>query len=171
MDRPKAARIRNLLAFGLHLLLAVWVGGSIVIDAAVVPTTFRHLPRVHAVQLGSHLFLGFNYIECLVGIVAILFAATLGRRGWRTVRAHRWAVGLLLGMALISLLFLLWLTPAIAGKVEALTESGLNWSDKTVVPPDREALLTLHTTYGLLDILKILAGIGVFWLLARRGPR
>ncbi len=165
------ARLRNLLAFLLTGILAVWVGGSIVVDALVVPSAFRHLPRKYAVEIGQVLFHRFNYVECLLGIAAVLLSFAIARQGWRTVRAHRTATGLVLFMTLVALAFLLLLTPAIASKVETLTDRGIDWGNPRMMPPERAALRTLHTIYGALDLLKIAAGVGVFWLLAKRGPR
>ena len=36
------------------------------------------------------------------------------------------------------------------------------------MPPDRRALGTIHTIYTVLDLLKIVGGAVVFWLLAGR---
>ena len=67
--------------------------------------------------------------------------------------------------------FLLFLTPAIIDKIDALREAGVNLDDRTRMPPERKALGTLHRVYAVLDGAKLIAGVVLFWLLATRKRR
>lgn len=170
--RSPRARTSNWLAFLLTAILAVWVGGSVAVDAAVVPGAFRILERDDAVKLGVRLFATFNFVECILGAVAVPLALVFGLRGWGSRIRHRAATGILLGMTLLAVTFLLILTPAITGRVEELQQTGFDFSDETAMPTARRSLRALHTLYAALDATKILAGFAVLWLLAtrRRSP-
>ena len=168
MTETAETRVRTLLVFLVTLFLAVWIGGTLVVDALVVPSVFGLLPRADAVDLGQAVFQRFNFLESLLCAASLLLAFALGRTGWGTRKRHMGATLLLLGMTLLSLVFLLGLTPMIVAKVEALRASGVDLNNRDEMPPEREALRTIHTVYAGLDFLKIVAGAVVFWLLAGR---
>ncbi len=161
----------TLYAFGLALVLCVWVGGSLLTDFFVVPEGFRTLPRDDAIAFGRRIFERWNFIECFLGALGILFAFGMGRAGWGTARRHWTATGLLAGMTVLSMAFLMVLTPLIIGKVEILIENGIEFSDLSQMPPEREALRTVHSIYMILDALKILFGFTALWLYANRRER
>ncbi len=168
MSRADQRISRRFLAFFLTTFMALWVGGSILTDLVLIPTAFRMLPREHAVTLGAEAYRQLNILECLLGAASVLIAFAFGRLGWGTMRRHRIATSLTLGMTVIALVFLLYLTPYITGKAEGLLTAGVDLSDPTLMPPDREDLHTAHLIYALLDGLKISAGIAIFWLLSTR---
>ena len=168
MTETAETRVRTLLVFLVTLFLAVWIGGSLVVDAMVIPSIFGLLPRVDAIDVGQAVFQRFNFLESLLGAATLLLAFALGRTGWGTRRRHLAATLVLLGMTLLSLVFLLGLTPAIIAKVQALRAAGVDLTGTDDMPPDRRALGTIHTIYAVLDLLKIVGGAVVFWLLAGR---
>jgi uncharacterized membrane protein len=172
MARSPRNRRSDWLAFLLTAILAVWVGGSVAVDTAVVPGAFRILDRNEAVEFGTRLFRTLNFTESILGAVAVPIALLLGLRGWGSLTRHRAATGILLGMTLVAVLFLLVLTPAITGKVDQLRAMLIDFEDETAMPPEREAIRSMHTLYAALDGVKILAGFTVLWLLAtrRRSP-
>jgi Domain of unknown function (DUF4149) len=168
LSRSDVRAGRGLLAFLLTLFLAVWVGGSILTDLILIPGAFRTIPREHAMVFGAAAFAHVNLLECLLGAASVLIAFVFGRAGWGTLRRHWTATFLLLGMTAFSLLFLLYLTPYITSKAEALLKMGIDLDDLTIIPPEREDLHTAHMIYALLDGLKIAAGVAVLWLLSSR---
>jgi uncharacterized membrane protein len=170
MTPTTAARRHDLLAFLLTVCVAVWIGGGILVVAVVLPTAFDAsvLPRNHAAEFGSALFPRMNLLEGGVGAAAVLLSAFLGCAGWGTARRHRLATGLVLLMTLIVVVFLLLLTPAIVAKIEKLLDDGVDLSDPDRRPPERVQLGRLHRIYAILDVVKLLAGVTVLWLLASR---
>ena len=75
-------------------------------------------------------------------------------------------------MTMLSLFFLLYLTPAITQRVEDLrADAGVDLSDLTRMPPERVGLRRLHTLYMVLDAGKLALGALSLWLFASRRPR
>lgn len=163
-------RQRALLAFVLMLSLGIWIGGSVAVAAIAVPTAFDRavMSRDYAADFGAALFPKVNLMEGVLGAVGILTAGLMGRTGWGTKIRHRTATALLMAMTALVLVFLFVLTPAISARVEELRAAGIDLDDMTRMPPERETLRTMHTTYVGLDVAKILAGVAVLWLLATR---
>ena len=62
-------------------------------------------------------------------------------------------------------------TPAIAHRWGELVGGDVDLENLADQPPARAELRTLHTIYAGLDVVKILCGIGVLWLLATRRQR
>ncbi|MEN8148468.1 MAG: DUF4149 domain-containing protein [Planctomycetota bacterium] len=173
MNVPSPSRRLDLLAFLTTVCVGVWVGGGIVVGAVALPIVFDDsiLPRDRAADFGVALFPRMNLFEGVLGAIAVLSCALLGRAGWGTARRHRIATGAVLTMTLIVVVFLLFLTPAIVAKIEKLRADGVDLSDRANMPPDRVALGRLHRIYAGLDLVKLIAGIAVLWLLATRRRR
>jgi len=173
MVTPPRARHLDVMAFLLTVCIGVWIGGGIVVGAVALPTAFDPsvLPRDRAADYGVALFPKLNLFEGVLGAIAVLLAAFLGRAGWGTARRHRIATGSVLLMTAIVVVFLLFLTPAIVAKTEQLRADGVDLSDRADMPPDRVLLGRLHGAYAGLDLLKLLSGVVVLWLLASRRRR
>ncbi|MHC4473391.1 MAG: DUF4149 domain-containing protein [Planctomycetota bacterium] len=171
MTPAAEVRILTILAFLVTVIVAIWIGGSVTVDALVVPSLFDLLSREQAGDVGGAFFQRWNFAECLLGAAAVLLAFAMGMAGWRTRRRHLTGTGLLLVMTLIALVFLLVLTPAMDKKWESLKELGVNVNDPEDTGQEREAFRSLHRLYAMLDVLKILGGFAVFWLLAGRKPQ
>lgn len=164
-------RTRLVVAAALNLVLAVWVGGSVAVDAIVVPIGLEALPRMRFVEFGGALFHRLNFVECIFGAVGALLAFSLGRVGWGTRLRHLFATGALFGMTLLVLFFLLYLTPAMLDRVHDLVGMGVDFTNPADMPPERAAFRTFHAVYSALDVAKILTGGAVLWLLATRPGR
>jgi hypothetical protein len=171
-DSPARKRL-NLLAFLLTVCMGLWIGGGVVIGAVALPTVFHPgvMPRESAADFGVAIFPKMNLLEGVIGAVSVLLAAFLGRTGWGTARRHVVATGLVIGMTVIVLVFLLFLTPTIIANIEKLRADGVDLNDTAQVTPERERMRTTHRIYGALDVAKLLAGFGVLWLLASRRSR
>lgn len=168
MSPAAEARILTVLAFLVTAILSVWIGGSVIVDSLVVPTAFESLPREDAADVGRAIFHRFNFAECLLGAAAVLLSFAMGRIGWGTKRRHLTATVVLNAMTVIALVYLLVLTPAIVDRLEELRDAGVNLDDETQMPPERVALRQVHAAYGALEVLKVLGGVAVLWLLASR---
>ena len=164
-------RAQPVLAFLLAIAMAIWVGGSIMVDCAVVPTVFDQLSRRDAGDVGIVLFAKINHLESVLGAASILLAFAMGRSAWGTRTRHITATSLVVGMTVIAVIFLVLFTPAIGHRWTELVSSGVDLQDPADRPPARAELRTLHTIYSGFDVLKILAGIGVLWLLVTRRQR
>ena len=164
-------RAQPVLAFLLTIAMAIWVGGSIMVDFAVVPTVFDQLSRRDAGDVGIVLFAKINHLESVLGAASILLAFAMGRSAWGTRTRHITATSLVVGMTVIAVIFLVLFTPAIGHRWTELVSSGVDLQDPADRPPARAELRTLHTIYAGFDVLKILAGIGILWLLATRRQR
>ena len=169
---PKDRRLtRRLLAFGLTTCLAVWVGGSVLTDLVLIPSAFKVLPREQAVGFGAEAYRQLNLVESMLGAAMALMAFAFGLPGWGTRRRSIIAMGLTFAMMLCALVFLLYLTPTITAKAEALIHAGVDLDDPTAMPPERVQLRSIHLVYALLDGLKISAGVALLYLLSTRPSR
>lgn len=140
-------------------------------DLVLIPTAFELLPREQAIGFGAEAYRQLNLVESMLGAAMVLMTFAFGRPGWGTRRRSIIAMGLTFGMMLCALLFLLYLTPIITAKAEALIHAGVDLDDPTAMPPEREKLRSIHTVYALLDGLKISAGVALLWLLSTRRSR
>ncbi len=173
MPPPRKEKLttRRLLAFGLTTCFAVWVGGSVMTDVVMIPIAFRVLPREQAIIFGAEAFRQLNIIESMLGAATVLMTFAFGRPGFGTRRRSIVALCLNLAMTLCALIFLLYLTPYITARAEALVHAGVDLDDLTFMPPDRVKLRDIHIVYALLDGLKISAGVALLWLLSTRRSR
>jgi hypothetical protein len=144
-----------------------------VVGAIAVPTAFDPdvLPRDHAADYGAAIFPKMNLLEGVIGAVAVLLSAFLGRAGWGTARRHVAATALVLGMTLLVMVFLLFLTPSIVNSIERVRAEGIDLNDTSRITPERERMGVMHRVYAGLDLAKLAAGFVVLWLLASRRSR
>lgn len=171
MPETERQKSRPILAFLLTVIVAVWVGGSVIVDVTVIPSAFDHLARRDAAEVGATIFSKMNRQEGILGVAALLIAFGMGREAWGTQRRFVLATSLLLAMTAVAVAFLIFFTPALVEKWEAVLHSGVNVEDTSAMTEERTALRALHTVYGVLDVLKILAGTWVLFLIATRRPR
>lgn len=171
MTADEHPRAQPILAFLLTIAVAIWVGGSLIVDFAVVPTVFEHLGRRDAGNVGVVLFARMNRLEGLLGAASVLLAAAMGRTAWGGRTRHITATALVVGMTVVAVMFLVYFTPAIVHRWTELVSTGMDLENLDNQPPARAELRTLHRVYAGLDVLKILAGVAVLWLLATRRQR
>jgi Domain of unknown function (DUF4149) len=138
----------------LSFVLALWLGGSLVLDLLVMPTLYRTgmMSTASFASAGEALFLAFNSGEIIMA--AIVLVAILARRQDRDWEAHLslGGLGLPLGLCAIALLYRYGLTPQMGG-----LGIQLDWLTPATMP---SAMLWLHASYWLLESLK-LASCGI----------
>ena len=87
----------------------------------------------------------------------------LGAAAWWLVRPRKDAAGKgILAMLAIALLMLVYLTPAIVSLGREL-----DFVPRDPAPPGMSRFWVLHAAYTSLEMLKLVAGLVVAWLLAR----
>ena len=128
-------RAQPVLAFLLTIAMAIWVGGSVMVDFAVVPTVFDQLSRRDAGDVGIVLFAKINRLESVLGAASILLAFAMGRSAWGTRTRHITATSLVVGMTVIAVIFLVFFTPAIGHRWTELVSSGVDLRNPADRPP------------------------------------
>jgi hypothetical protein len=171
MSGARPTYLRVLCAAVLLLVLALWVGGSAVVDFLALPQVFARMARADAAEFGNALFRRWNLVETICGAVGVLAAFTMGRVAWGTARRHLMATSLLATMTFIALLSLLYLTPSITEHVAALKQAGVDLADLTRMPPERVSLRRLHAVSMIAESAKLLFGVLALLLFAARRPR
>lgn len=136
----------------IGFVLALWVGGSALLDFVVMPTLYvaGMMDSSSFASAGATLFLTFNHLEMLLG--AIVVASVLAHRHEPKVEAHRslGGFGLPLLMLAIVMLYRYFLTPQMAG-----LGLSLDWLVETPVP---SSMALMHLGYWVLEATKLTAG-------------
>lgn len=141
------------------LALAVWVGGLIVIIAAVIPAVFNSFGMEPGGRFLTRLFSGYNR---LVGVAAGLLAACLAVR-WRLALADggpaipRPELWLLAVMAALAGTIAFWLGPA---SVE-LQEQAFRAQDEAAKKAAYDAFFRTHHVVRGLYVVNLLLGVAV----------
>lgn len=135
-------------------VLALWLGGSILLDFVVMPTLYftGMMDATNFASASESLFLTFNNLEIILS--AIVVAAILAHRHEPEVEAHSslGGLGLPLMMLAITFAYRYWLTPHMAGMGVSL-----DW----LTPAEASAsMMMMHASYWLLEGLK-LTGVAV----------
>jgi Domain of unknown function (DUF4149) len=151
-DAPRATMgLRQFLLShrAIGFVLALWLGGSALLDFVVMPTLYvmGMMDSASFASAGSALFLTFNHLEMLLG--AIVLAAVLAHRAQPEVEAHQslGGVGLPLGLLAIVLLYRYILTPQMAG-----VGAQLDWLAETTMPV---SMMFMHMGYWVLEATKL----------------
>jgi uncharacterized membrane protein len=136
----------------IGFVLALWLGGSALLDFVVMPTLYvmGMMDSASFASAGSVLFLTFNHLEMLLG--AIVVASVLAHRYEPQVEAHRslGGLGLPLVMLAIVMLYRYVLTPQMAGMGVRL-----DWLVDSTMPA---GMLLMHLGYWLLEAAKLTMG-------------
>jgi hypothetical protein len=137
----------------LGFVLAVWLGGSALLDFVVMPTLYftGMMQSASFASMGESLFLTFNSLEIILG--AIVVAAVLAHRHEPDVEAHQslGGLGLPIVMLLVAILYRYILTPQMAGM-----GIQLDWMSDPTMPV---GMMMMHGGYWLLESVKLLAGV------------
>lgn len=138
-----AAVVRTLAA-------ALWVGGMAALDFVDAPLRFATpaLSRNQAVALGQAIFVRFNRIEVICGIVALAAAAA--------ARSARWTIVVTALMLALVLVQTVYLTPEITRLA-----AGLDFVNRTPGDPRYAAIRSLHSVYAAVEIAVFAGGIAV----------
>jgi hypothetical protein len=139
--------------------LAVWVGGLIVIVAAVIPAVFNSFGMEPGGRFLTRLFSGYNR---LVGASAILLAGCLGfrrrlARGGRAEPIPRPELWLLVVMAAVAGAITFWLGPE---SVE-LQEQAFRARDEAAKKAAYDAFFRTHHLVRGLYVVNLLLGVAV----------
>ncbi len=137
----------------LGFALALWLGGSALLDFIVMPTLYftGMMDSSNFASAGESLFLTFNNLEIILG--AIVLAAVLAHRHEPNIEAHRslGGLGLPLVMLTVALLYRYLLTPQMAG-----IGLQLDWMVDSTIPA---SMMMMHAGYWLMEGVKLTAGI------------
>ena len=139
----------------LGFVLALWFGGSVLLDFVVMPALYvtGMMDATNFASAGESLFLTFNNLEIILGAIAL--AAVFAHRQEPDMEAHRSLGGVGLPLAILGIAFVYryWLTPQMAGMGASLD----------LLNPDiamSADMMTMHASYWLLEGLK-LTGVAV----------
>jgi len=134
------------------LALALWLGGSLIMDGVMMPTMYATgmMSAPDFVSAGYSMFWVFNRVELLLAAVVISSILLLNQSHTFKTAAGRWAIALSSTLIAVSLLQTYVLSPA-------LSQMGLQLDlfAAVAVPP---AMTVLHEGYFVLEVLKFLAG-------------
>jgi hypothetical protein len=135
----------------IGLVLALWWGGTALLDFVVMPTLYvaGMMDSTSFASAGSLLFLTVNQLEMLLG--AIVFAAVLAHRHEPEVEAHQSLGGLGLPLVMLAIVMVdrYVLTPQMAGMGVQL-----EWLAGTTMT---SGMMAMHLGYWALEATKLLA--------------
>jgi hypothetical protein len=134
------------------LALALWLGGSFIMDGVMMPTMYATgmMSAPDFVSAGYSMFWIFNRVELLLAAVVISSILLLNQAHIFKTMASRWAIALSGVLITVSLLQTYVLSPA-------LSQMGLQL-DLFAVAATPPAMTVLHEGYFVLEVLKFLAG-------------
>jgi hypothetical protein len=152
IQAPSGLRQLLLSHRAIGFVLALWWGGTALLDFVVMPTLYvaGMMDSTSFASAGSLLFLTVNQLEMLLG--AIVFAAVLAHRHEPQVEAHQSLGGLGLPLVMLAIVMLdrYVLTPQMAGM-----GIQLEWLAGT---PMSNEMMVIHLGYWALEGTKLLAG-------------
>lgn len=161
-----------LLRFFSILVLAIWVGGLIVLGALAAPTIFSvlatHDPgggRVLGGTLFGAIFTRFQHLALALGVtmLALLAArAALGPRP-RRMAVRMWTVAAMLTMSLATGILLTTRIDAIRDETAGAV------ADLPDTDPRKIEFGRLHGASNGLMLLTLVAGLGLLWAETRDG--
>jgi len=131
--------------YSLSLILALWAGGTIVLDFVVMPSLANAgmMSSSNFIPAGFSIFHRFNGAEVIIG--SLIMSGTLALLIQNQI-SHRGRLALISTLLfLIPCIYFFVLSPQMAG-------IGLT-SDLSAAPP--EAMNSMHYLYWVLDLLKV----------------
>ena len=150
-----------MLIFARDLMLAVWLGGLIVIDFVETPARFRvrAINRNQVVAVGREVFAALNRMEAVIGLSLIIVSALLVSRAEFVPPKSRAALISVGVMWLVALAQYFWARP----RMSAATE-GLDLVKRRSKDPRFDTLRRWHKTYVALDFVKMGLGLAALGL-------
>ncbi|MEW6543651.1 MAG: DUF4149 domain-containing protein [Nitrospirota bacterium] len=143
------------------LALAVWVGGLVVIVAAVIPAVFNTFGMEPGGRFLTRVFDGYNRLT--VGAIVVLAAAAAWRLRVDRAGLGRAEIALLALMAGVAAVIMLWLGPRSIG----LQEQAFAAQGEAERKVAYEAFFRTHTVVRGLYLLNLGLGVAVLTVKAR----
>jgi hypothetical protein len=150
-DSPIPHRLFGLLAM-------LWVGSQLTIGYAVAPVLFASLERMMAGSIAAQLFRIEGVVGVVCGVLLLVLANVLTRRGAMQYRRLRW---LLIGMLACVLVGYFALQPF----MNALRMDAMNAGMDIANSPYASRFGMLHGVSSLFYLIESLLGIALVWLL------
>ncbi|CAD6551034.1 hypothetical protein LMG28140_04977 [Paraburkholderia metrosideri] len=141
-----------------RLLTVVWVGSLLTIGYAVAPVLFMSLDRISAGGVAAQLFRIQGLVGAVCGILLLVLANVLVRRGDEPYRRVRW---LLAGMLVCVLVGYFGLQPFMNAMRVAALEAGSDVGHS--VYATRFGIL--HGVSSLFYLIESLLGLALVWKL------
>jgi xanthine/uracil permease len=141
-----------------RLLTVVWVGSLLTIGYAVAPVLFTALDRMSAGAVAAQLFRIEGWLGVVCGVLLLVLANVLIRRGYDTYRRLR---GLIAGMLVCVLLGYFALQPFMNAIRMAALEAGTDVAHS----PDAMRFGVLHGVSSLFYLIESLLAIALVWKL------
>jgi hypothetical protein len=141
-----------------RLLTVVWVGSLLTIGYAVAPVLFSALDRMSAGAVAAQLFRIEGVLGVVCGVLLLVLANTLIRRGNAAYRRLRWLIA---GMLVCVLLGYFALQPFMNAIRMAALEAGTDVAHS----PDATRFGVLHGVSSLFYLIESLLAIALVWKL------
>jgi hypothetical protein len=148
-----SAPTRSLLSYrALVFVLALWLGGSALLDFVVMPTFYftGMMASARFASASESLFLTFNNLEIILGAIVIAVRAQCQKSHGGFYR-RLGVLGLPMVMLTVALLYRYLLTPQMAGMGVSL-----DWMSESTIPT---GMMMMHAAYWLLEGGKLMAGV------------
>lgn len=142
--------------------LAFWLSGSVILDVVIMPTLYFSgmMEQAAFLPAGYAIFWFFNRLELLCA--GIILTATLAtRQDARTILEPLSTAMVALLLLVIALLYTYGLTPE-------MTALGAQFDLFSPAQPIPTAMNQMHSLYGVLEVLKLTAGVFLMSLFYRR---
>jgi hypothetical protein len=141
-----------------RLLTVVWVGSLLTIGYAVAPVLFALLDRIDAGAVAAQLFRIEGWLGVVCGVLLLVLANVLIRRGNDAYRRLRWLIA---GMLVCVLLGYFALQPFMNAIRMAALEAGTDVAHS----PDAMRFGVLHGVSSLFYLVESLLAIALVWKL------
>jgi uncharacterized membrane protein len=141
-----------------RLLTVIWVGSLLTIGYAVAPVLFNSLDRIDAGALAAQMFRIEGVLGVVCGVLLLVLANVLIRRGNDAYRRLRWLIA---GMLVCVLLGYFALQPFMNAIRIAALEAGTDVAHS----PDAMRFGVLHGVSSLFYLIESLLAIALVWKL------
>lgn len=134
--------------------LAIWLGGSLVVDLLVVPSLSATgmIAEPGFIRAGHLLFSIFNHVEMLLAGLVLSGCFFLHQEGFFSRHGQRFSRIFALVLLAIAIIYTYALTPAI-------TDLGFDMASFTSTGEMPGAMMPLHWLYWSLELVKLSLGV------------
>lgn len=158
MSNPASTQVSSVPHRVFRLLTVVWVGSLLTIGYAVAPVLFTALDRISAGAVAAQLFRIEGVLGVICGVLLLVLANGLIRRGNDAYRRLRWLIA---GMLVCVLLGYFALQPFMNAIRVAALEAGTDVAHS----PDATRFGVLHGVSSLFYLIESLLAIALVWKL------